>query len=372
MRRRNQGLRMASDSRLSRRTEHAAMRPACSLFTVRTPDWSCLQSRLGAYCAVTIDVFQNRTGKAMSENQRDIEAGIQTDLNGRMTYGGYLRLDTLLSAQQPLSEPPHHDEMLFIVQHQVSELWMKLLIHELRAAIAHLQRDELDAVPEDLRAREAGAAPAVRAVGGAGDADAVRIPGVPRRARARRPGFQSLQYRTIEFLLGNKNADMLKVFAHDPAAQAELRAALEAPSLYDEFLRYLARRGHAVPADLLQRDWSSRMRRDAALVPVLQAHLRGQRRVLGRIPACASSWWTWSRVPAVALPPHEDGGAHHRLQRGTGGSVRRGFPEAGAGTDVLPGAAGRAHRDRGTPTRNRARARAIGGRLLRSQHATQV
>jgi tryptophan 2,3-dioxygenase len=83
-------------------------------------------------------------------------------------------------------------------------------------------------------------------------------------------GFQSLQYRQIEFLLGNKNADMLKVFAHDPAAQSELRAVLEAPSLYDEFLRYLARRGHAVPAELLQRDWTEAYRRNEALLPVLK------------------------------------------------------------------------------------------------------
>ncbi len=80
---------------------------------------------------------------SIDRNQRPLEAGIHTDLSGRMTYGGYLRLDRLLSAQQPLSQPPHHDEMLFIVQHQVSELWLKLMIHELRAAIAHLRRDEL-------------------------------------------------------------------------------------------------------------------------------------------------------------------------------------------------------------------------------------
>src|SRR6476659_5483983 len=77
------------------------------------------------------------------ENQRQLEAGIHVDLEGRMTYGGYLQLHRLLSAQQPLSNPPHHDEMLFIIQHQVSELWMKLLVHELAAAIAHVRADEL-------------------------------------------------------------------------------------------------------------------------------------------------------------------------------------------------------------------------------------
>jgi len=79
----------------------------------------------------------------MTENQRDLEAGIQTDLDGKMTYGGYLRLDMLLAAQQPRSQPPQHDELLFIVQHQVSELWMKLMIHELGSAIAFLRRDQV-------------------------------------------------------------------------------------------------------------------------------------------------------------------------------------------------------------------------------------
>src|SRR5678815_215816 len=80
---------------------------------------------------------------SVDNNQRDLEAGIHTDLQGRLTYGGYLRLDQLLSAQQPLSNPPHHDEMLFIIQHQTSELWLKLLGHELGAAIGFLQRDEV-------------------------------------------------------------------------------------------------------------------------------------------------------------------------------------------------------------------------------------
>ena len=77
------------------------------------------------------------------QNERALEDGIHTDLSGRMTYGGYLQLDRLLSAQSPLSEPPHHDEMLFIIQHQTSELWLKLLIHELTAAVDHLRHDRV-------------------------------------------------------------------------------------------------------------------------------------------------------------------------------------------------------------------------------------
>ncbi|MFA6230732.1 MAG: tryptophan 2,3-dioxygenase family protein [Rhodanobacter sp.] len=205
----------------------------------------------------------------MIDNQRELEAGIQTDLNGQMTYGGYLHLDTLLSAQQPLSQPAHHDEMLFIVQHHVSELWMKLLIHELKAALAHLQSDDVDACLKILARvkqvqRQLFEQWAVLET--LTPSEYLEFRGVLGPSS----GFQSLQYRQIEFLLGNKNADMLKVFAHDPPAQAALRALLEAPSLYDEFLGYLGRRGHAVPVEVLQRDWTQPYQRNQALLPVLK------------------------------------------------------------------------------------------------------
>ncbi|MGB3271140.1 MAG: tryptophan 2,3-dioxygenase family protein [Rhodanobacter sp.] len=211
----------------------------------------------------------------MSDNQRDLEAGIQTDLNGQITYGGYLQLDTLLSAQRPLSDPPHHDEMLFIVQHHVAELWMKLMLHELTAAVAHLQRDDVDACLKILARvkqvqRQLFEQWAVLET--LTPAEYLEFRGVLGPSS----GFQSLQYRKIEFTLGNKNAAMLKVFAHDPAAQAELRAVLEAPSLYDEFLRYLARRGHAVPAELLERDWTRAYQRNAGLLPVLKRIYEGR------------------------------------------------------------------------------------------------
>ena len=117
----------------------------------------------------------------------ELEPGIVTDLRDRLTYGGYLRLDRLLAAQQPLSggdgASPRHDEMLFIIQHQMSELWMKLMIHELKAAIALRARRRARAVLQDPRARQADPEAAVRAVGGARDADAVRVRGVPPGAR---------------------------------------------------------------------------------------------------------------------------------------------------------------------------------------------
>jgi tryptophan 2,3-dioxygenase len=205
----------------------------------------------------------------MTENQRDLEAGIQTDLDGQMTYGGYLRLDTLLSAQQPLSQPPHHDELLFIVQHQVAELWMKLLVHELKAAVAHLRADDVNACLKNL-------ARVKQVQRQLFEQWAVLETLTPseylefRHVLGPSSGFQSLQYREIEFLLGNKNAAMLAVFAHDPIAHATLQAALEAPSLYDEFLRYLARRGHAIPGEVIERDWREAYRRNEGLLPAFK------------------------------------------------------------------------------------------------------
>jgi tryptophan 2,3-dioxygenase len=205
----------------------------------------------------------------MTDNQRDLEAGIQVDLNGRMTYGGYLQLDQLLAAQQPLSQPPHHDEMLFIVQHQVAELWMKLIIHELKLAIARLRADDLDTCLKILARvkqvqRQLFEQWAVLET--LTPAEYLEFRGVLGASS----GFQSLQYRMIEFMLGNKNAQMLKVFDYDPAVQAQLRGVLEAPGLYDEFLRYLARRGHAVPAVRVERDWSEPYQRHDDLLPVFK------------------------------------------------------------------------------------------------------
>lgn len=205
----------------------------------------------------------------VEKNQRELEAGIHTDLQGRLTYGGYLRLDQLLSAQQPLSNPPHHDEMLFIIQHQTSELWLKLLAHELRAARAHLQRDEVWQCRKVLaRGKQV-----LRLLT---EQWAVLETLTPSEYMGFRDvlgpssGFQSLQYRYIEFLLGNKNADMLGVFAHDPAGQAQLREVLEAPSLYEEFLAYLSRFGHAIPATYEGHDWTQSHVSDPALRHVFE------------------------------------------------------------------------------------------------------
>jgi len=176
-----------------------------------------------------------------------------TDLAADTSYGGYLGLERLLSAQQPRSS--HHDEMLFIIQHQTSELWMKLMIHELAAAIAHVKSDELApcfkilarvkqiqrqlfeqwAVLETLTPSEYA---------------------MFRNVLGPASGLQSHQFRAIEFMLGNKVANRIDVHRHSTETVSLLEKLLNSPSLYDEFLRYLARRGMPIPPERVERDWS--------------------------------------------------------------------------------------------------------------------
>lgn len=186
---------------------------------------------------------------------REFETTIQTEFKDRLDYAGYLCLDQLLSAQAPLSDPVHHDELLFIIQHQTSELWMKLVIHELQASIQKVKENELEpsfkilarvkhvlrmlyeqwAVLETLTPSEY-----------------VQF----RHVLGNASGFQSAQYRQIEFLLGNKDANALRVFTHNPEIHQTLETTLHAPSLYDEFLAYLHRQGLPVPDQALTRDFS--------------------------------------------------------------------------------------------------------------------
>ena len=205
----------------------------------------------------------------LDKNQRPLEPGIHTDLQGRMTYAGYLQLDRLLSAQTPLSDPPHHDEMLFIVQHQVSELWLKLLMHELHAAREFLKADQVWQCRKVLaRSKQV-----LRQLTEQWSVLETLTPSEYMEFRdilGPSSGFQSLQYRMVEFLLGNKNAAMLKVFAHDVDGHAALQDALVAPSLYDEFLRYLGRWGHDIPWQRQERDFTQPHVMDPALVPVFE------------------------------------------------------------------------------------------------------
>ncbi|MBV7458979.1 MULTISPECIES: tryptophan 2,3-dioxygenase [unclassified Acidovorax] len=181
------------------------------------------------------------------------EERAQLDFSKSMSYGDYLQLDAILTAQKPLS--PAHDEMLFIVQHQTSELWMKLMLHELRAAIGHIARDELPPAFKML----ARVSKIMEQLVHAWDVLATMTPpeySAMRPYLGQSSGFQSYQYRCIEFSMGNKNRAMLKPHEHRADLLAQVQAAYEAPSLYDEALRLLARRGLAVPTSHTERDWT--------------------------------------------------------------------------------------------------------------------
>jgi tryptophan 2,3-dioxygenase len=172
---------------------------------------------------------------------------------GEMSYGDYLHLDAVLGAHHPRS--PDHNEMLFIVQHQTSELWMKLMLHELRAAIAALAADRMPAAFKML----ARVSRIMEQLVHAWDVLATMTPpeySAIRPYLASSSGFQSWQYRCIEFSLGNKNAAMLQPHAHRADLHAIVEQAWRAPSLYDEALRLLARRGFAIPAHCVERDWT--------------------------------------------------------------------------------------------------------------------
>jgi tryptophan 2,3-dioxygenase len=178
---------------------------------------------------------------------------VHWDLSKSLSYSQYLQLDLLLGAQQPLSH--HHDEMLFITIHQVSELWMKLCLHELNGALDCVRRDDLD--------------PSFKMLGRVSriqqqllqswDVLATITPSDYssfRNALGTASGFQSYQYRLLEFLIGNKNAGMIQVYQTEPAVYARLERALRAPSLYDETLRLLSRRGIDVPDSVIDRDFT--------------------------------------------------------------------------------------------------------------------
>lgn len=202
-------------------------------------------------------------------NQRPLEATITTDFKERMSYGGYLRLDKLLDAQHPLSAPVVHDEMLFIIQHQTSELWMKLVIHELTAAMAFLRQDNLGPCQKMLariKHIQKQLTEQWSVLETLTPSDYMKF----RDVLGSSSGFQSQQYREIEFLLGNKNAHYVKMFDYDENLQRHLETVLNAPSLYDEFLRHLARKGHAIPAQCLNHDWSQPYQSNEQVVLVFE------------------------------------------------------------------------------------------------------
>lgn len=177
---------------------------------------------------------------------------IHWDFKDAMSYGGYLALDRLLTSQKLLTQ--EHDEMLFIVIHQVAELWMKLIIHETEGGIAHLQQDDVGPALKMFTRVSRVQEQLIQAW----DVLATMTPTdylAFRDELGQSSGFQSFQYRTLEFRLGNKNAALARVHADNPPANAMVMGALEAPSLWDETLKFLARKGYAIPQSCLERDW---------------------------------------------------------------------------------------------------------------------
>jgi tryptophan 2,3-dioxygenase len=188
----------------------------------------------------------------MTEGPSDpSEDGATTKPGGRLSYGGYLHLDKVLAAQEPLSSA--HDEMLFIIQHQTSELWMKLAIHELNATCRQIADDDLQPAFKMLSRISR----IFEQLNSAWDVLRTMTPSEYTRFRealGQSSGFQSHQYRMIEYLVGNKNAAMMRVHEHDAALLARLEAVRQAPSLYDLTIRALHRRGFAIDESVLKRD----------------------------------------------------------------------------------------------------------------------
>lgn len=176
------------------------------------------------------------------------EDGAQTDFAQRMSYGDYLYVNQILSAQHPISDAP--DELLFIIQHQTSELWMKLMLHELRGARRAIIADR---TPEAMKYL-ARVSRIMEQLNNQWDVLRTMTPSdytTFRESLGQSSGFQSLQYRMVEFILGNRNRAMMRAHAHDPDATQQLEEELKTPSLYLEVLRFAARAGHDLPAELL-------------------------------------------------------------------------------------------------------------------------
>jgi len=197
--------------------------------------------------------------------------GAELEFRDRMSYGDYLGLDSVLSAQAPLSDA--HDELLFIIQHQTSELWMKLAIHEIRSAMSAIASDRLEPAFKMLTR----VARIFEQLTGAWDVLRTMTPSEYtqfRDALGKSSGFQSYQYRAIEFLAGNRNHAMLKPHAHRPDIVAQLEEILAAPSLYDEALRLLARQGFDIGADAARSDFSATRQESEAVLAAWQTVYR--------------------------------------------------------------------------------------------------
>jgi tryptophan 2,3-dioxygenase len=253
------------------------------------------------------------------DGERPLEDGVVKDFRVNLSYGQYLHLDEVLGAQHPVSRPVHHDELLFIVQHQTSELWLKLVLHELRAV-----RDHLDA--DDLRKALKGLARVKHVQSTLTEQWSVLATLTPSEYAEFRgflgtsSGFQSWQYRAVEFLLGNKNRQMLEVFADDEQARALLTELYEQPTVYDAFLRHLSRQGYDVPPEVLDRDVTKAHVFTPELVPLYRGIYADPRTHWAAYEACEElvdlednfQFWRFRHLKTVERTIG--------VKRGTGGS----------------------------------------------------
>lgn len=204
----------------------------------------------------------DKTPEPGYETDSAIAAGAHTDFADAMSYGDYLKLDKVLTAQAPLTDA--HDELLFIIMHQATELWLKLMFHEIEAAIRQLRADDIKPAFKMLARVSRVQSQIIQSwdiLSTLTPADYLTF----RDSLGQSSGFQSYQYRKLEFILGNRNAGMMKPHRHDPAVYGDLEAVLRAPSLYDEVLALLARRGLAIDDAVLNRDVSKPYRADASV-----------------------------------------------------------------------------------------------------------
>lgn len=266
---------------------------------------------------------------------RKLEQSIHTDLGRDDDYTGYLNLDKLLDAQHPLSDPPHHDEMLFIIQHQVTELWMKLIIHEIEAAIMLMRRDELPPAVKNL-ARVKHIQNQIYNQWMVLDTLTPSEYAQFRHVFGKASGFQSPQYRLLEFLLGNKNRTYLPVYEQQAEWHARLLSALNAPSLFEEFLAYLARADFAVPQDVVDRDFSESREPHPGVVGVLKEIYDRPEKEWANYEACEAlldiannfHFWRFHHMKTVErIIGHK---------RGTGGSSGVAFLKRALEIEIFP------------------------------------
>ncbi|MCM3687651.1 tryptophan 2,3-dioxygenase [Kocuria rosea] len=221
----------------------------------------------------------------VSGGVRQIEDSVRTDFRDAMSYGRYLDLDRVLGAQHPVSRPEHHDEMLFIIQHQATELWLKLVLHELRESRRLIDAGDLGKALKGLarvKAIQRTLTEQWSVLGTLTPREYAQFRG----ALGSSSGFQSYQYRAVEFILGNKHRRMLQVFSSEPEAHELLATLLEEPTVYDVFLRALAREGYAVPQDVLERDVTQPWTFRADLVPVFREIYESEDTPWGYYEAC--------------------------------------------------------------------------------------